>query len=62
MFWIIKHGLKMTGMPSFGATHSDQDVWTIVAFLEKFAGMSSRQYHQMKQQIGAEPHEHSAHH
>ncbi len=61
LFWIIKHGVKMTGMPSFGATHSDQDVWSIVAFLEKLAGMSSTQYHQMKHEIGAEPHEHSTH-
>jgi mono/diheme cytochrome c family protein len=36
LFWIVKHGVKMTGMPSFGATHTDQEVWSIVAFIENF--------------------------
>jgi len=58
LFWIIKHGLKMTGMPSFGATHSDQQVWSIVAFVEKLAGMSSEQYQEMRQRSDAETHEH----
>src|SRR4029077_508313 len=34
-FWIVKNGLKMTGMPSFGVTHSDEEIWAIVAFLQK---------------------------
>jgi mono/diheme cytochrome c family protein len=29
-FWIIKHGIKMTGMPA-GADHSDEEVWATVA-------------------------------
>jgi mono/diheme cytochrome c family protein len=27
MFWVIKNGVKMTGMPSFGKTQSDQAMW-----------------------------------
>ncbi len=61
LFWIIKHGVKMTGMPSFGVTHNDDEVWSIVAFVEKLPEMSSEQYQQMKQQAGAESHEHMAH-
>ena len=30
LFWIVKHGVKMTGMPAFGPTHSDERLWTIV--------------------------------
>src|SRR5262245_35175164 len=26
-FWIIKHGIKMTGMPAWGVTHDDQSIW-----------------------------------
>jgi mono/diheme cytochrome c family protein len=33
-FWIVKHGLKMTGMPAWGVTHDDESIWGIVAFLE----------------------------
>ena len=50
LFWIIKHGVKMTGMPSLGATHDDDEVWSIVAFIGKLPGMSVEQYRQLKQE------------
>jgi mono/diheme cytochrome c family protein len=43
-FWIIKHGLKMTGMAAWGPTHSDTLIWDMVAFLEKMPGLSTAQY------------------
>jgi hypothetical protein len=39
LFWVLKHGIKMTGMPSW-ADHSDEDLWATVAFLERLPGMS----------------------
>lgn len=33
LFWIIKHGVRMTGMPAFGETHTDEEIWHIVAFV-----------------------------
>jgi hypothetical protein len=27
-FWVVKHGLKMTGMPACGVTHDDALLWT----------------------------------
>lgn len=33
LFWIVQNGLRMTGMPAFGATHKDREIWAIVAFL-----------------------------
>lgn len=33
-FWKIKHGIRLTGMPSFGKTLSDQDIWTIALFFK----------------------------
>jgi len=42
--------VKMTGMPSFGATHDDDEVWSIIAFVEKLPGMSVEQYRQLKQE------------
>ncbi len=35
LFWIAKNGLKMTGMPAVGSHVSDDQLWTIVAYLEK---------------------------
>lgn len=33
LFWVTKHGIKMTGMPAWGATHDDGALWPVVAFM-----------------------------
>ena len=33
-FWRIKHGIRLTGMPSFGYTLSDREIWTLALFLK----------------------------
>jgi mono/diheme cytochrome c family protein len=43
LFWIVKHGIKVTGMPSW-SDHSDDELWATVGFLEKLAGMSEQEY------------------
>ena len=45
-FWIIKHGIKMTAMPAWGKTHTDQQIWALVAFLDKLPKMTPAQYAQ----------------
>ena len=52
LFWIVKNGVKMTGMPAWGPTHSDQKIWAIVAFLEKLPHMNAAQYKEMDKQAG----------
>lgn len=52
LFWIVKHGVRMTGMPAWGATHSDDKIWAMVAFLEKLPGMTAAQYQQMDRDAG----------
>lgn len=44
VFWLVKHGVKMTGMPAFGATHDDQTIWNIAAFVQALPEMSEAQY------------------
>jgi mono/diheme cytochrome c family protein len=43
-FWVIKHGIKMSAMPAWGATHDDMTIWSMVAFLQKLPGMTPAQY------------------
>jgi len=43
LFSILKHGIKMTGMPAW-SDHSDDELWATVAFLEKLPGMSEQDY------------------
>lgn len=55
LFWIVKNGIKMTGMPAWGASRSDQDLWAIVAFLERLPTLSPDQYRAMAAAAGAAP-------
>jgi mono/diheme cytochrome c family protein len=41
LFWVIKHGIKMTGMPGFGLIEvPDNEIWTIAAFVKKLPTVS----------------------
>lgn len=44
LFWIVKHGVRMTGMPAFAPTHADREIWDVVAFLRRLPEMSSTEY------------------
>jgi mono/diheme cytochrome c family protein len=44
VFWMVKHGLKMTGMPAFGPTHDDATMWNITAFVKALPEMSAEEY------------------
>lgn len=46
-FWVVKHGLKMSGMPAWGLGHDDEALWSIVAFVTKLPGLSEDHYKQM---------------
>ena len=43
-FWVVKHGIKMTGMPAWGVTHNDEVLWDVVAFLRKLPELTADQY------------------
>ena len=61
LFWIVRNGIKMTGMPSFGVTHTDQEIWAIVAFLRKMPKMTPQEYQALAQSTAesGEEHHHS---
>ncbi len=39
-FQFIKYGIKMTAMPGFGPSYSDEQIWSLVAFLNGLPGIS----------------------
>ena len=43
-FWIVKHGIKLTGMPAWGVSHGDEELWSVVAFLRKLPELDAKQY------------------
>jgi mono/diheme cytochrome c family protein len=45
IFWVIKNGIKMTGMPSFKlAGVEDKEIWSIVAFVKKLPKVSEAEF------------------
>jgi mono/diheme cytochrome c family protein len=47
LFWVIKNGIKMSAMPSFGADDPpvrDKKIWAIVAFLKKLSSVSDENF------------------
>jgi mono/diheme cytochrome c family protein len=55
LFWIIKNGIKMTGMPAFGPTHKDEMIWNIVGFVRRLPQTSAQEYKAMEEQFGISP-------
>ena len=43
LFWIVKHGIRMTGMPAWG-DHGDDELWAMVALIGKLPGMTKQDY------------------
>jgi cytochrome c553 len=47
LFWIVKHGLKYTGMPAWPAPIRDDEVWALTAFLTELADGGMDNYRQL---------------
>jgi mono/diheme cytochrome c family protein len=71
-FWVVKHGVKMTGMPAWGVTHSDEILWDVVAFLRKLPELTPDEYQalvksapkthdEMMQEMESRPMDHEGH-
>ena len=45
LFWVIKNGIKMTGMPGFATSGvGDDEIWKIVAFVKKWPSVTPEDY------------------
>ena len=47
LFWIVKHGIKYTGMPAWVALERDDEVWAVVAFLKKLPELDPDAYRRL---------------
>jgi cytochrome c553 len=47
LFYIVKHGVKFTGMPAWPTQRRDDEVWAMVAFLRKFPSLSAEEYQRL---------------
>ena len=47
LFYVVKHGVKFTGMPAWPAPQRDDEVWAVVAFLQKLPELDQAAYRQL---------------
>jgi mono/diheme cytochrome c family protein len=39
LFYVVKHGIRRTAMPSWGKTLTDDQIWKVVAFVRKMKAL-----------------------
>jgi cytochrome c553 len=59
LFYITKHGIKFTGMPAWPAPLRDDEVWAVVAFLQRLPQLSADEYLEMAHGPVADPAPHT---
>jgi cytochrome c553 len=47
LFWIVRHGVKFTGMPAWTAPERSDEVWAMVAFLLQLPSMEPDRYREL---------------
>ncbi len=58
LFWVVKHGIRMTAMPAFGPTHTDEEIWKIVAFIRHLPALTAPERDSLRAATGDEAHHH----
>lgn len=53
IFWVIKNGIRMSGMPGYGsAGASDAEIWAVVAFVKKLPSVSDAEFKEWRARPG----------
>lgn len=53
LFYIVKHGVKFTGMPAWPAQQRDDEIWAVVAFLLKMPKLTAEEYQKLARSLKA---------
>lgn len=46
LYWLTRHGIRMSGMPAWQFHMADEDIWAVVGFLQKLPALTPQQYAQ----------------
>jgi hypothetical protein len=44
VYWVLQHGIRHTGMPALGGSHSSADLFAIATFVGRFDEMTPQRY------------------
>jgi mono/diheme cytochrome c family protein len=58
LFWVIKNGIRMTGMPAFGVNQTDDEIRDIVAFVRHVPQLTDAELQALKTGVGLEKDDH----
>jgi len=58
LFWITSNGIRMTGMPAFGPTHQENEIWQIVAFLRHLPEITDAEKGELQLETELQEHHH----
>jgi cytochrome c553 len=47
LFWIVRHGIKYTGMPAWISQQRNDEVWAVVAFLRRLPSLDPESYREL---------------
>jgi len=46
IYWVVRNGIKMSGMPGWAYRLSDEEIWDVVAFVRRLPAFSPKEYAQ----------------
>ena len=52
IFWIVKNGIRMSGMPAWGSIYSDEELWDVAALVHRLPRMSASEYAELERAAG----------
>lgn len=55
IYWVVRYGIKMTGMPAWEFRMSDEEIWSVVAFVRQLPYYTPEAYRRL--QVTAHRHE-----
>lgn len=55
LFWATKNGIRFTGMPAWGSSRSDQELWNLVAFMMAPQKMKAADYDALDRRVPPRP-------
>jgi mono/diheme cytochrome c family protein len=50
LYWVVENGIRMTGMPAWKFRLSEEEIWAVVAFLERLPSLSPREYAELERE------------
>lgn len=58
LFWIVKHGIRMTGMPAFSGNHKDEEIGDIVRFVRHLPRLTDEEKKLLQAPAQGDDHHH----